>query len=553
MVFAGEAGQGIQTIEYSLPVILKHAGYNVFATKEYMSRIRGGTNSTEIRIGTNPIASYVNRMDIFFPLDPKAVERLKNRITDRTIIVGDMKKFPGQENMVNVPMMDIATEVGNPIYSNTVALGFIAGFLNVEDKIYEKFFSDFFAKKGEEIVKKNIEACKRGWVLGDKFSKEAHINLNIDRRDLSHDYYMDGHKAVTIGAIAGGCNFISSYPMSPSTGVLTQMAKGSERFGVLVEQAEDEISAINMALGSWYAGGRAIVTTSGGGFSLMTEGLSLAGCIESPIVIHLGQRPGPATGLPTRTEQGDLDLALFSGHGEFPRVIYAPGTLADAMFCTYKAFDVADKYQVPVFVLTDQFLLDSAYNFAKLPVMPKNHKHRFIETDANYKRYQITDEGVSPRGIPGFGKGIVCVDSDEHNEGGYITEDFDMRIAMTDKRLKKERLLRRDCLKPELYGNKNFRKLLIGWGSSFAPIVEALEHKNGNANGTAFLYFKQVYPVPEVVTEYWAKAKEVVIIENNATGQFEKLLKREYGLSADRHVRKYNGLPFSVEDIFKQI
>ena len=269
------------------------------------------------------------------------------------------------------------------------------------------------------------------------------------------------------------------------------------------------------------------------------------------MVIHLAQRPGPATGLPTRTEQGDLELALYAGHGEFPRVIYTPGNIQDAYLCAYKAFEMADKYQVPVIILTDQLLLDSYYNISGLPKITEEIKNHIIKTKTEYKRYQLTENGISDRGIPGYGEGIVCVDSDEHDEGGYITEDFDTRIAMVDKRLKKGELLKQEILEPEFYGDPDHEKLVVGWGSTHHVILEAMRLKENN--GIGYLYFKQIYPLSEIIEEYWKKSKEVIFVENNATGQFEKLIKREFGLSANRHIRKYNGLPFSVEEIFEQL
>jgi len=422
IVLAGEAGQGIQTIELILTKLLKAAGYNVFATKEYMSRVRGGTNSTEIRISSRPVASFVNRIDILFPFDEKAVNWLSTRISDNTIIVGDKKALAVDNEMIDIPLIELAKQIGNPIFANIIAASFTLGLLNIERDMLAQFLSEFFEDKGKDIVDQNIRAGQTGWDLGREKSKALDISFEIARNDaVANELIINGHQAVALGAIAGGCNFISSYPMSPSTGVLTFLAQHAEDFGIIVEQAEDEISAINMGLGSWYAGGRALATTSGGGFALMTEGISLAGCIESPMVIHLAQRPGPATGLPTRTEQGDLELALYSGHGEFPRVIYAPGNVQDAFLCALKAFEIADKYQVSAIILTDQFLLDSYYNVSDFPKTTEALKNYIVKTKPEYKRFQITENGISERGIPGYGEGIVCADSDEHDEGGYIT------------------------------------------------------------------------------------------------------------------------------------
>ena len=552
IVLAGEAGQGIQTIELILTKILKRAGYNCFATKEYMSRVRGGTNSTEIRVASYPIASFVNRIDLFLPLDKKAFQRLKTRISDKTLIVGDKNNMNLSGDIIDIPFQELGKKIGNPMFANTIAVGFAIGLLDIERNMMTDFLAQFFSDKGNEIIDKNIRAGQIGWDIGQEKRGSLSLAFEIKRNNsINEELIMSGTQAVALGVIAGGCNFVSSYPMSPSTGVLTFLAQHGEEFGIIVEQAEDEISAINMGLGSWYAGGRAMATTSGGGFALMSEGISLAGCIESPMVIHLAQRPGPATGLPTRTEQGDLELALYAGHGEFPRVIYAPGNIQDAFICAYKAFGIADKYQVPIIILTDQYLLDSYYNVSDFPKFPETVKNYIVKTKTDFKRYQLTEKGISDRGIPGYGEGLVCVDSDEHDEGGYITEDFDTRIAMVDKRLNKGELLKSEILEPEFHGDQNYKKLIIGFGSTFHAIREAMKLK-GDV-GIGYLYFKQVYPLSEIIKNYWEKAEDVIVIENNATGQFEKLIKREYGLSANRHIRKYSGLPFSVEEILEQL
>ena len=553
IVLAGEAGQGIQTIETMLAKILKHAGMNVFCCKEYMSRVRGGTNSTEIRVGSLPFAAFIDRIDLCVPLDEKAIRHLGSRVSETTLIIGEQQVLKTSREILEVPFSKIALELGNPIFSNTVAVGFLAGLFSVESEVLFAVLTEALSQKGDEILDKNHQAAQRGMDLAREACSLHSIQVDVKRcPSVIKQTFMNGHEAVALGAAAGGCNFLASYPMSPSTGVLTFLAQHAMEFGIVVEQAEDEIAAINMGLGSWYAGGRAMVTTSGGGFALMTEGLSLAGAIESPMVIHLAQRPGPATGLPTRTEQGDLELALYAGHGEFPRIILTPGTLQEAFACSVEAFHLADKYQVPVFILTDQYLMDSYYNMREFPDCPKEH-HRFVvQTGPDYRRYVINYEGISPRGIPGFGEGVVCVDSDEHDEGGSITEDPGVRKAMVDKRLKKLARIGEDSRAPELYREKeDFTKLILGWGSNFHVIKEAMLRRGKSEE--AFLHFSQVYPFPEQALRYMQKAKEVVCVENNATGQFAKLILRETGFKVHRNVLKYDGFPFSVEALVRDL
>jgi 2-oxoglutarate ferredoxin oxidoreductase subunit alpha len=273
--------------------------------------------------------------------------------------------------------------------------------------------------------------------------------------------------------------------------------------------------------------------------------------IESPMVIHIGQRPGPATGLPTRTEQGDLLFALNAGHGEFPRIILAPGTIEDCFYLAQRAFNLADQYQVPVFILTDQHLLESHYNISFLdPARIPLQKH-FVETKQGYRRYQLTESGISPRGIPGFGEGLVVLDSDEHNEEGHITEDLDLRTKMVNKRLKKLVLLRNDIIPPEFIGSENYKTLIIGWGSTVHAIGEAFGRLG--RKDVAFLHFKQVYPLHPNTKDYLQKAKRRVIVENNGTGQFGQVIRMQTGFDMDRNILKYNGLPFSVEELEVQL
>jgi len=546
IVLVGGAGQGIKTIESVLTRTLKSADLYVFATKEFMSRIRGGSNSTSIRVAASPVRAYAEGIDLCVLLDSDAYAWVQKRITPETLVIGDPAVYDNLDELVPLPLDDLAEQVGEKLYASAVACGFVVGLLGLESASLEKTLKEMFGSN-PEVLDKNLRASRMGLERGEAAAaeKEWVCRLQTDPQ-VAGQLFLNGSQAVGLGALAGGCNFIASYPMSPSTGVLQFLATYAERFHLVVEQAEDEISAINMGLGSWYAGGRAMVSTSGGGFALMGEGLSLAGGIESPMVIHLAQRPGPATGLPTRTEQGDLDLALYAGHGEFPRTILAPGTLEEAFECARLAFALADASQSPVFILTDQYLLDSSYHVPELPLPAEPYEHHIVETSADYRRYVLTESGLSPRGIPGYGQGLVCVDSDEHDEAGFITESAEVRVAMVDKRLRKFNLLRSEqVMQHHLFGPPAYRRLLVGWGSTRLAIEEALA-RVGDPE-TAFLYSPQVYPLADQVKEHLHQAERLIVIENNATGQFARLIQRETGRQADACWLQYNGRPFSVE------
>ncbi len=556
IVLCGEAGQGIETIEEILTRILKASRYNIFATREYMSRVRGGINSTEIRVSTKPIRAYVNRIDLLFALSDKSLDHLENRISENTVIFGDKEIIGDIQNVVDLPLSKTAKKIGNILYTNTLTAGVICGLLEISEYDLRNFITKFFENKGEVVINKNLEAIGEGYELAKKIIESRDI-VKVKKSDeigkyIDKDILISGKDAVALGALAGGCNFISGYPMSPATGVLSFMSVHSKEFEVIAEQSEDEISAINMAIGSWYAGGRGMTTTSGGGFALMEEGVSLAGMTETPVVIHIGQRPGPATGLPTRTEQGDLDLALYAGHGDFARVLLSPGSIEDCYYLTKYAFSVADRFQIPVFVLTDQYLLDCQYNIPSLDHNKYGIKKYVVKTEKDYQRYQFTKTSISPRGIPGFGEGLVIQTGNEHDEIGHTTENATLRKKMVEKRFnEKLNLLKNEVIYPELLGGKAYKFLLIGWGSTRNVIEEALKQLKEPRLG--FLYFKQLYPLPREIMGYLINAQKVIAIENNASGQFANLVKRETGFDIKYKILKYDGRPFSVEEVRARI
>ncbi len=552
LVLSGEAGKGLNTIERVLVKTLKLSGFHVFSAGEVMSRVRGGNNTVEIRAASKPVEAFVDRIDILVPLNEKAMYRLEHRLGENTVIIGESEnieeKYRSGHRFFEAPFAAMAEEAGNAIYANTIAAGVIAGILGAGAEVLEDLIKKIFENKGEEVTAGNIEAVRRGYSFGRDLAGKEGLQYGLTPDDtVKSNIVLSGGEAVSLGAIAGGCNFISSYPMSPSTSVLAFLSRHAAEFGLVAEQAEDEISAINMALGAWYAGARGMVTTSGGGFALMAEGLSLAGMIESPVVIHLAQRPGPATGLPTRTEQGDLLFAVNAGHGYFPRIILSPGTIEEAFYLSREAFSLADRFQVPVIILTDQHLIDSSRDIEDLNVDRNVIKKAFLETGEDYRRYEITDDGISPRGVPGFGSGLVCVDSDEHDEAGRITEDRGTRTAMVEKRLRKSEIIREAALEPVLTGSEKYSSLVVGWGSTYPVIREALE-KVGASN-TSFLHFRQVYPMHPKAKEYLERAERIIVAENNATSQLGSLLMLETGIEPDESILKYDGHPFSVEEL----
>ncbi len=550
IVFTGEAGTGIKTIEGLITKILVKEGLNTYLSKEIMSRIRGGNNTTQLRVSDEKVTAFSEKSNFVIVLSRNSLYRLKDRMDNDTIIIGP-KAFIEEEYQNNykvnfVEFAEIARGIGSIMYANIVILGFVASIFDADENIAIELLSKKFGKKGQELVDKNIEAYRAGVQLAND------LNLKIDikkDKSLSNKAIINGTQATALGALAGGCNMVTSYPMAPSTGILMTISDMANDFDVAIEQAEDEIAAINMTLGGWYAGARTMTTTSGGGFALMGEAISMAGIGELPCVVQLAQRPGPGTGLPTRTEQGDLNLALYAGHGDFPRILLAPGSLEEAITLGNHAFNVADRYQIPVIFLTDFHFLNQSYNLDDIDFSKLKVENHIVESDKDYLRYKLTEDGISPRSVPGFGEGYVCVDSDEHDESGHITEEFDVRVAHNEKRNRKlDNLV---DVEAKIFGNPNGKKLVVGWGSTYGALKEAVDKLDDE--NIKYAHFTQVYPLPKSTKELLQNAEELIIVENNFTGQFARLIKMELGIDFDETILKANGLPFTVEELMRSL
>ncbi|MDD4885094.1 2-oxoacid:acceptor oxidoreductase subunit alpha [Sulfuricurvum sp.] len=545
ILIGGKAGQGIASIETLLTKGFKRAGFYTFSTKEFMSRIRGGSNTTLIRISKRPINAPVFSVDIFVPLDTDAYYHAQKRLTKETFLIAKKGEFESDCTLYDHDLAALAKSIGSPIVSNTIAAALIFGLLGCDVNILREIVAELYSN---ELLDVNLKALEIGAKLGEDNGNCLYCIEPNSSTQQTNDLFLSGTEGVGFGAIAGGCNFISSYPMSPSTGLLTFLAKQSHTFGICVEQAEDEIAAFQMGLGVWYSGGRAITTTSGGGFALMGEGLSLSGITETPMVVYLAQRPGPATGLPTRTEQGDLELSIYSGHGEFPRIVLAPGDPKECFDLARMAFYLADHYQIPVIILSDQYLADSYFYVERFEIGSKQSVHHIIKTDADYQRYSLSDDGISQRGIPGYGEGFVLVDSDEHTEEGLITESMSVRNEQNAKRLGKTALITNEAIVPEADGEGEI--IVLGWGSTKHIIKEAVERVGDER--VSVIHFSWVYPLSELQLLPLQKAKRLVVVENNATGQFAKLL-RLHGIRVDDQILKSDGLSFFVDELSKKL
>ena len=545
ILIGGKAGKGIATIEALLTRAFKRSGYFTFSTREYMSRVRGGSNTTLIRVSSHPVSAVDFSTDIFIPLDKEAFWHARERIHPETFLIAKKGLYECECISYDCDIDALAKEAGNPIVANTIAAALIFGLLGCRGEVLSGILSELYEGP---ILEVNLRALAVGSELARENGGCRYCLGGVEGSGASNDLFLSGTEGIALGSVAGGCSFVSSYPMSPSTGVLTFLAQHGRTFGICVEQAEDEIAAFQMGLGVWYGGGRALTTTSGGGFALMGEGMSLSGMTETPMVVYLAQRPGPATGLPTRTEQGDLDLAVHAGHGEFPRIILAPGNPGECFELARTAFDLADRYQVPVILLSDQYLADSAFTLEYFTPGREQPLPYIVRTAPEYQRYVLSDNGISPRGIPGYGDGLVLVDSDEHTEEGLITESMEVRRAQHSKRLRKEELIGQSALLPDPSGRGNIA--VVGWGSTKHIVQEALE-RTGSKRAFA-LHFSWVHPLYEAQLQRLREADAIIVVENNATGQFANRLTLQ-GLTIRERILKYDGLPFFVDELANRL
>ncbi len=368
---------------------------------------------------------------------------------------------------------------------------------------------------------------------------------------------LSGNEAIALGAMAAGCKFMAAYPMTPTTPIMEYLAAKAKDYGLVVVQAEDEIAAIHMAIGAGYAGVRAMTATSGGGFCLMVEGLGLAGMTETPIVIVEGQRAGPAIGLPTRTEQGDLEFIIHASHGEFPRAVLAPSTVEDAFWLTIKAFNLADKYQIPVILVTDHHLATCYSTVEKFDLSKIKIERGLLYNQgepANYKRHLITDSGISPRAFPMQGKSLVVTDSDEHDETGHPIEDAETRTRMMQKRMRKMKSLKQEISAPEIYGSSKPDVTLVSWGSTYGAAREAVDMLSRKKVSANLVNLIELWPFPtETMTRIMSSARKTYVIESNATGQLAHLMCAETGKKPTGNILKYDGRPITPEYIIREL
>jgi len=569
ILIGGDAGQGVESSGAGLCQSFARGGLQVFAMQDYRSRIRGGHNFYQIRLSERPMYSHSNPVHLILALTAETVPlHLDNVAAGGAVIFqeglevdeGGLKQRGVQ--CFAMPLVSIAEEHGSRIMTNTAALGAAAGVCEWPLPYMEGVIRENFQAKGPGVVESNLAVAQAAYDLARQHYATA-FAYKLQPRNGPPRMLINGNEAISLGALAGGCRFISAYPMTPATSIIEWMAALPPELGVVTKHAEDEIAAVCMAIGASYAGARAMTATSGGGFSLMVEALGLAGMTEVPLVVVEAQRGGPSTGLPTRTEQADLLFVINASQGELPRLVLAPGTVEECFEAGWRAFNLAERYQCPVIVLTDQFLATSlrtlekeAIDFSSVTIDRGEllSPEQLDSLENGYRRFAFSESGISPRAIPGHPKGVYAATSDEHDEYGHITEEIENRRRMMDKRMRKLGAAAREIRPPKRYGPDQADLTLVCWGSACGPSREAVDLINSDGGSANLIHFSDLWPFPAEETAGMLDAcRRTVAVEQNYTSQLARLIRMSTGRSLDRTINNYDGRPFSPEDIVDEL
>jgi 2-oxoglutarate ferredoxin oxidoreductase subunit alpha len=560
--FGGASGQGINTIGVLLVRALKRDGQRVFAYREYPSLIKGGVASYQVDLSNKEINSSSKYCNILLAFTPSSLNEYLKDVKENGIIVYDQKditltdeqKLYIEKKNISSIFLDsenIALEAGGTkIMSNVVMLGFLWRILELEVETLVNVVLKHFENKNIDLEAE--EKCIRAGYDSATFRPEYAKKIDVPKKELfnnNNSYVMTGNQAIGLGAISAGVRAYYAYPMTPSTSIFKYLGDNAQETGILVKQAENEITAVQMAMGSMYMGTRALVATSGGGFDLMSETISCAGMSETPLVVILSQRTGAATGLPTWTGASDLNVALKASHGEFPRVVIATSDAKSSYTLIQKALNIAEVYQLPVILLMEKQISESIFNFKEMPRVERIERGLVDKVENDIQRYQITDTGISPRWIPSKEKKPYLANSDEHSEDGSSTEDSEETIAMTNKRLRKLEILAKELPEPTLYGDKNANLFFVGWGSVKNAVLDAIEIEK-DSRKIGYLHYEYISPLKtEKLEELIVANKRLVLVENNQAGQLGNYIKENIGYEFKERLLKYDGRPFFVEDI----
>jgi 2-oxoglutarate ferredoxin oxidoreductase subunit alpha len=571
-VIGGEAGYGIMTTGFMMAKIFTRLGLSVFDYVEYPSLIRGGHNAYYVRASDENITSQKRSVDILVALNSESIKLHLEELSDNAAIIYDpsaikltVEQFLKPVRLFPVPLLDLTKQVGaDRLMINTVAVGASLALFHKDFAVLAKIMEDTFGKKGEEVVALNNNTSKAGFEYVQQNFGTALVMDIVQGAQKS--LLLSGSDAIAFGAIRAGMKFAAIYPMTPINTVMTLLVSHALKYNLVIKEPEDEIAGINMAIGASFAGVRSMVATSGGGFSLMVEGLGLAAQAETPLVIIMGMRPGPSTGMPTWTDQGDLRFVLHASQGDFPRIVVAPGDMEEAFSQTMQAFNIAEKYQLQVIVLVDKYLNESHATVDSQNLKTVSEKFQIergkilldeaAASEADYKRYLLNEDGISPRSLPGQKGGIALSGSDEHDEKGLYNEESDTRMQMMNKRFKKLETAITDGAfpDPEFYGDSEADLTIVSFGSTKMPILDAMRQlkKEGKRINLVKVSYMSPFPVA-VFTEMIGKAKKMLVLECNKTGQFEGLIREQTGITFSDRMRKYDGRPFYPEEIIDKV
>jgi 2-oxoglutarate ferredoxin oxidoreductase subunit alpha len=567
---SGEAGFGIMSAGTMISKAFARNGYHTLATNEYPSLIRGGHNIITVRISSEYFESLNRDVTILVALHNLSVEVHKSELTEGALVVFDPKDkewtqadFPKPVTLIPVPLAELVVAAnGIPVMKNTIALGATVALMGVDFSYIESVIKDQFKTKKQAVIDSNIAIARQGYDYV-KFHFPDVTSMHLAPAASSEPkLIINASEALGVGAYRAGLKFAAIYPMTPINSLISFLADHAKELNIVYRQPEDEIAGINMAIGASLAGVRSMVASSGGGFALMVEALSLAGIMELPVVVDLGMRVGPATGMPTWTEQGELQFAIHAGHGEFPKIVLAPSDAGEAYEMIVDAFNLADKYQIPVLVLTDKYMNESQWCVPKSvftkPVTidrGKLAKDGELPTDGSFKRYSLdTDNGASLRSIPGQKGGVYISNGYEHDEQGVVTESPHERLQMAGKRLKKLNAIQSDVRPPTLYGEADADITFVSWGSSRGPVIDAIALLKQQGVKANLYHFTWMFPFAGAqVKEMLSKAKRIVDVEQNATGQLAALIREHTGVEITEKILKFDGRPFFPEDIVEAV
>jgi len=558
----GAAGQGIATPGNILARLFARRGIHMYAYNAYQSIIRGGHSFLTVRCSDREIRTHGDVIDLIICLNQDTMDRHLEHLGPGTSVIFNSDTIePGEaaEGVQLCPMAvgELAGKGSNKLMQNTVAIAVACQLLGIEFSALEDVLDFQFSAKGEELVAENVRVAKAAYEHSAANFQPAAQQAPRPSAPLA---VWAGNQAFAMASASAGVKFYCAYPMSPSTGILHWMAANARELGIMVRQVEDEISVICMTVGAAHAGCRSMCATSGGGFALMTEGVGAAAMMEVPIVVVNVQRAGPSTGVPTKTEQGDLWQVLGASQGDFPKLILAPSNPLDAFQTIPEVFNLADKYQLPAIILSDLLISDetSTIDPKLLDMYPVIDRGEIIteagEEAGNYERYKFTDSGISPRALPGIPGYEHVVSTDEHMpDGVLISDEFThphKRRAMMEKRQSKMDGLLAELAPPAIVGPADAEVTLVGWGSTAGVIQEAIEQLAAVGVVANHLHFKWLVPFhADEADELLSSCKRTIIVENNYTGLFHRYLRSETGFTVDGHIRKYDGEPFKPHHI----